>query len=131
MNAQIAEINEMDFELEVLQSKLPAMVAFLAPWSRCCHVISPVLDEVATACVGNVKVVKVNVDDNPDLGMWYGIQFIPTLLCFVDGEVRAKIPGTASKETILTKLKVVAEAIPSIQEPIPKVENTNPTERKI
>jgi thioredoxin 1 len=111
---QIVEIGESNFESEVLKSKQPVLVAFSAPWSRPCHVIGSVLDEVTTTCGGNVKVVKVNADDNPDLGMWYGIQSIPTLLYFVNGEVRAKIVGTASKEAILAKLKPLAEAAPSI-----------------
>jgi thioredoxin 1 len=108
MNAdkiQVAEVREANFELEVLRSKLPVLVAFLALWSRPCHIIGSVLDEVASACAGRAKVVKVNVDDNLDLGIWYEIQSIPTLLCFVDGKIGIRIVGTASKEAILSKLK--------------------------
>ena len=83
------------------------MVAFWAPWSRPCHILDSVLDEVATACAGRVKVAKVNADDNPYLSMWYEIQSIPTLLFFMEGDVRAKIVGTASKEAILAELQVV------------------------
>jgi thioredoxin 1 len=102
--AQIVEIDEKNFESEVLRSKQPVMVAFLTLWSRPCHIIGSVLDEVATACAGRVKVVKVNADDNLDLGVWYEIQSIPTLLCFVNGKVSVRIVGTASKEAILSKL---------------------------
>jgi thioredoxin 1 len=52
-----------------------------------------------------VKIVKVNADDNPDLSLWYEVQSIPTLLYFVDGSIRAKVVGTASKEAILAKLE--------------------------
>lgn len=107
MNAdktQIVEIVEADFDTEVLKSKQPVLVAFMAPWSRPCHVIGSVLDEVATACAGKVKLVKVNADDHPDLGMWYDIRSIPTLLCFVNGAICVRVVGTASKEAILSKL---------------------------
>jgi len=103
----IVEIGERNFEPEVLNSKQPVLVAFSAPWSRPCDVIRSVLNEVATACAGRMKVVKVNVDDHPDLGVWYNIQSIPTLLCFANGKVYARIVGTASKEAILSKLRSV------------------------
>jgi thioredoxin 1 len=101
----IPEINESEFEAEVLRSERPVLVSFWAAWSQSCRVMGPVLDQVAGECNGMVKVVKVNVDDNPDLGMWYGIQSIPTLLCFINGNVGSKIVGTASKEAILAKLQ--------------------------
>jgi thioredoxin-like negative regulator of GroEL len=67
------------------------------------------LDEVATACAGSVKVAWVNADDHPDLSMWYGIQSIPTLLYFVDGRLRARVVGTASKAAILSLFKPFTE----------------------
>src|SRR6266404_9683708 len=105
----IIEIGEANFESEVLQSKLPVLVGFSAPWSRPCQVIRSVLDEVATACAGTVKVAKVNVDDHPDLGVWYNIKSVPTLLCFVSARVCVRIVGTASKEAILSKLRSVTD----------------------
>lgn len=101
----IPMVGQQDFEAEVLRSPLPVLVAFGASWSRPCHIIEAVLDEVAGPCAGRVKVVKVNADDNPDLSLWYDIQSIPTLLYFVAGEVRARVVGTASKEAILAKLQ--------------------------
>jgi thioredoxin 1 len=103
--AQNVEIDETNFETEVRESKRPVLVAFLAPWSRPCHIILPVLDEVAAACVESIKIVKVNADDNPDLGVRYGVHSIPTLLCFVNGGELGRIVGTVSKEAILAKLK--------------------------
>jgi thioredoxin 1 len=105
--ALIVEIGDANFEPEVLKSKQPVLVAFWAPWSRPCHILDSVLNEVATACAGSMRVVKVNADDNPDLGMWYEIQSIPTLLYFVDGTLCARVVGTASKEAILSKLHPV------------------------
>lgn len=101
----ISEINEPEFEVEVLKSGQPVLVNFWAEWSQPCRRIGFVLDEFAAECNGKVKVVKVNVDDNPDLGMWYGIQSIPTLLYFINGNVVAEIVGTASKAAILAKLQ--------------------------
>jgi thioredoxin 1 len=104
----IPEINEPEFEVEVLKSEKPVLVDFWAPWSQPCRRVGLVLDELAAECGGRVKLVKVNVDDNPDLGMWYGIQSIPTLLWFVKGDVSAKIVGTASKEAILARLQCLS-----------------------
>lgn len=104
------ELGAADFESEVLGSKLPVMVEFWAPWSRPCQILGSVLDEVAAACVGKVRIVKVNADDNPDLSLSYDIESIPTLLYFVDGGLRAKLVGTASKEAILAKLQAVIQA---------------------
>ena len=106
---QIVEIDEINFESEILKSKRPVLVAFLAPWSRPCQVLRPILDEVVTACAGSIKVAKVNADDNPGLSMWYEIQSVPTLLCFVDACPRARVVGTASKEAILSLLKPFTE----------------------
>jgi thioredoxin 1 len=103
--AQAVEVGETNFESEVLKSQQPVLVVFWAPWSRPCQVLRPVLDEVVAACAGRVKVVNVNADDNPGLGVDYEIQSIPALLCFVGGNERARIIGTASKEAILSKLK--------------------------
>jgi thioredoxin 1 len=104
----LAEVGEANFEAEVLRSKQPVLVAFWAPWSRPCQILDSVLDEVAAACAGKLKVVKADADDNPDLSLQYDIQSIPTLLYFVEGCARAKVVGTASKEAILARLQFVA-----------------------
>ena len=106
---QIVEIGGANFESEVLQSKQPVLVAFFAPWSRACQTVRPVLDEVAKACAGSVKVVKVNADNNPDLGIWYEIQSIPTLLFFVGGSLRGKVIGTVSKEAVFSQLQMFSQ----------------------
>lgn len=104
----IVEAGQANFESEVMLAKQPVMVAFCAPWSRPCHILDLTLDKVATACAGRVKLVKVNADDNPELSMWYEIQSVPTLLYFVDGCLRARLVGTASKRAIISKLQAVA-----------------------
>jgi thioredoxin 1 len=101
----IVEINEPDFEEEVLRKKQPILVTFSAAWSRPCQILDSVLVEVAAACAGRVKVVKINADNHPDLSLVWGIQCIPTLLYFADGSLCAKIVGTTSKEAILSKIR--------------------------
>jgi len=99
------EVGTINFESEVLRSQSPVLVVFWAPWSSACRVAEPVLNEVMTQLSENVRFVKINADENPKLSLWYGIQFIPTLLFFVAGNILARIVGTASKEEILAQLE--------------------------
>jgi thioredoxin 1 len=112
MNTQhgaLLAIAAEDFKAEVLESSQPALVEFWAPWSRPCQVLDPVLQELASSCVGKVKVVKVNADDSLDLSLWYDIQSVPTLIYFVAGNPCLRIVGTATKEAILAKLKPLSQ----------------------
>ena len=104
MKKQVQEINEPEFEAEVLRCPQPVLVGFVTGWSKPCLLVEPVLDEVAQACNGNAKIFKVNVDDNPDLGTIYGVQSIPMLIFFLNGTVRAKIVGMVSAKAVLAKL---------------------------
>lgn len=105
------EINEANFESEVLQSNQPVLVDFWAEWCGPCKMIAPVLNEIAVEQAGLVKVAKVDVDANPALAARFGIQSIPTLLYFAGGEVRDKTIGAVSKRTILSKLETLAAAV--------------------
>jgi thioredoxin 1 len=108
--ARTVEIGKANFESEVLKSAQPVLVEFLAAWSRPCQILDSVLDQVAMACAKQVKVVRINADDHPELSLWYEVQSIPTLLYFVGGKLRAKIVGTASKEAILAKLRSISSS---------------------
>lgn len=101
----LEEIGQPEFEAQVLKGKGTVLVAFFAPWSMACQVLKPVLIGVATRLRGAARVVGVNVDDYPDLGLWYNIESIPTLLYFIDGNIRGRIVGTASAEAIMEKLE--------------------------
>ena len=101
------EVNEANFEAEVLKSTQPVLVDFWATWCGPCKMLSPVLDEIAGEQAGRAKVVKVNVDDNQGLAQRYGIQAIPTLLYFLNGEVRDSSLGLASKKAIVAKLEAL------------------------
>ena len=117
MKNQVQGINEQEFETEVLRCVHPVVVGFLADWSKPSRLVEPVLDEVAEACNGNAKIVKVNVDDNPDLGTIYSIQSVPTLIYFFNGAVRVKIVGMVSSKAILAKLNSLTPGNPPTREP--------------
>ena len=101
----IIEINEANFEAEVLQSNQPVLVDFWAQWCGPCKMLAPLLEEIAVEQNGSAKVVKVNVDENPTLAQRYNIQSIPTLLYFAGGEVRDRTIGVPSKQSIISKLE--------------------------
>ena len=104
------EINESNFDTEVLQSNQPVLVDFWAEWCGPCKMLAPLLDELATEQAGRVKVAKVNVDENPDLAARYGINSIPTLIYFANGEVRDQQIGVTGKQIIINKLEALALA---------------------
>jgi thioredoxin 1 len=101
------EINESNFETEVLKSTQPVVVDFWAEWCGPCKMLGPVLDEIAVEQSGRAKVAKVNIEQNSELAAKYGIQSIPTLLYFSGGEVRKQTVGVVSKKTIVSTLESV------------------------
>ncbi|MGN6552194.1 MAG: thioredoxin [Verrucomicrobiota bacterium] len=105
------EINETNFETEVVQSTQPVLVDFWAEWCGPCKMLAPVLDEIATEQSGRVKVAKVNVDANPGLAARFNIQSIPTLLYFANGEVRDKSIGVSGKKAIVAKLEALSKPV--------------------
>ena len=104
------EINEANFETEVLKSTQPVVVDFWAEWCGPCKMLGPVLDEIAGEQSGRAKVAKVNIDENPQLADRFGIRSIPTLLYFSGGEVRDQTIGVTGKKTIVSKLDSLALA---------------------
>ncbi|MEW6448225.1 MAG: thioredoxin [Bacillota bacterium] len=100
----ILEVNERNFEKEVLQSSVPVMVDFWAAWCGPCRSMSPVVEQVADEFAGRVKVAKLNVDENQSLTQRYGIKGIPTLLFFQNGKVVAQEVGYTPKDSVTQKL---------------------------
>jgi thioredoxin 1 len=101
------EINETNFESEVLRSTQPVLVDFWAEWCGPCKMLAPLLEEIAGEQTG-VKIAKVNVDENPALSARYGIQSIPTLLYFAGGELKDQTVGVTGKRQILSRLERLA-----------------------
>lgn len=104
------EVNEGNFETEVLNSTQPVLVDFWAAWCGPCKMLAPVLEEVAAEKRGQAKIVKVDVDANPVLAARFGVQSIPTLLYFAEGEVRHQTVGVTGKKAIVAKLDSLAVA---------------------
>jgi len=109
----IIEIDEANFETEVLKSSQPVLVEFATGWSLPSVMFDGAMDEVDTEFIEDLKVARVQLDRNPNLGLWYGIRCLPTILYFSDGEVRIGIFGTAKKEAILSQLRPIITAAPS------------------
>jgi thioredoxin 1 len=103
MNEPI-HINEASFEQAVINSPIPVLVDFWAPWCGPCKMIAPVMDEIAKENGGRFRVAKVNIDDDPALMARFGIRGVPTLLFFNGGTLRHQITGVAAKKTILDQL---------------------------
>ncbi len=86
MSENVKDITDADFEAEVLKSDLPVLVDMWAPWCGPCRMVSPIIEEIAGDNAGKVKACKLNVDDNPQTANTFGINAIPTVLLFKDGE---------------------------------------------
>jgi thioredoxin 1 len=106
------ELNESNFDREVLQSPRPVVVDFWAGWCGPCKMLAPALDEIAGEEEGRATVAKVNIDDHPGLATRYRIESIPTLLYFSGGELRDRTVGLVSKKTIANKLASLRAATP-------------------
>ena len=100
MSEHIIEVTDDSFEDEVLKSGEPVLVDYWAEWCGPCKMIAPVLEEIATDYSGKIKVVKLNIDDNPDTPPKFGIRGIPTLMLFKGGEVEATKVGALSKSQL-------------------------------
>ena len=97
----VAPVSDKSFQADVLQSKEPVLVDFWAEWCGPCRTVAPVLEEVAGELKGRLKIVKLNVDENPETAAKYGIQSIPTLMIFKNGEMASRQIGAAPKAKIV------------------------------
>ncbi len=100
MSEYVSDVNDANFESAVLNSDKPVLVDFWAPWCAPCRMLAPTVEAVAQNYQGSASVVKLNVDDNPQVSQRYGIKGIPTLILFKKGKEEERVVGATSKEAI-------------------------------
>lgn len=100
LNDKVIHVSDSEFEAEVVESEIPCLVDFWAPWCGPCKAIGPVIDELASEFDGKAKITKMNVDDNPATPGKFGIRAIPTLILFKNGEVVDQITGAVGKSQL-------------------------------
>ncbi len=98
--ANLPELDDESFPTEVLQSSQPVLVDFWAPWCGPCRMIAPIMEQLAVEHAGQVKIVKVNVDNSPNTAAGYGVNSIPTLMIFKNGEVVDRFVGVQPKSRL-------------------------------
>jgi len=98
-------VTDGTFENEVVQSSVPVLVDFWAAWCGPCRAIAPAVEEIASEYQGRLKVVKLDVDDNQEVAIKYGVQSIPTLMVFKGGEVVERLVGAYPKPVLLSKIQ--------------------------
>jgi thioredoxin 1 len=96
----VGKVSDADFETQVLKSGTPVVVDFWAEWCGPCRMIAPALEEIAGSLGEKVKIVKLNVDENPQTASKYGVMSIPTLMLFKNGELASRQVGAAPKQKL-------------------------------
>ena len=96
----VGKVSDATFEAEVLKASSPVVVDFWAEWCGPCRMIAPALEEIAGSMGEKIKIVKLNVDENPNTAAKYGIMSIPTLLMFKNGEISSRQVGAAPKQKL-------------------------------
>jgi thioredoxin 1 len=101
---ELAHVSEADFQAEVLEAGQPVLVDFTAVWCGPCKMLDPIVGQLAQEWAGKVKVVMLDVDNNPNLAMQYQVMGLPTLMLFVNGLPSQRINGYQPKDRILARL---------------------------
>jgi thioredoxin 1 len=104
--ANVLEINDLNFDTEVIKSSVPFLLDFSAVWCGPCRVLGPIVEKVADDFKGQVKVGKLDIDDSPATTSKFGIRGVPTVVVFKDGKESGRHVGVANKETLIKLLGV-------------------------
>jgi len=105
MSDNVIQVSDQDFEAKVLESDRPVLVDFWAEWCVPCHMVSPVIEEIARDHANELTAVKLNVDDNPETTRKYAVMSIPTLIVFKAGKELARVVGARGKDAILREIQ--------------------------
>lgn len=97
----VLEINDLNFDAEVLQSKEPVLLDFSAVWCGPCKMLTPIVEKIADENVGKVKVGKLDIDDSPGVAAKFGIRGVPTVVVFKGGKESGRHVGVTNKETLM------------------------------
>ena len=98
--SSVEQVTDSTFKQEVLESEIPVLVDFWAPWCGPCKMVAPIVDEVAVQYNGKLKVVKINTDESPSIASQYSIRSIPTLMIFKQGQQVDTVVGAVPKTTL-------------------------------
>lgn len=105
MSDNVTDVTDQNFETEVINAGRPVLVDFWAEWCVPCHMVSPVVEDIAREYSDRMTAVKLNVDDNPQTARQFGVMSIPTLIVFKDGQEKARVVGARGKEAILREIE--------------------------